>query len=232
MILHIPHSRTMMPADYPNLPRLHLERHTDWFTDRLFEHPLAQGFVFPYSRFYADMERLADDPLEAKGMGIFYTQTPWGQVYRERDEESVAQVYSVYQQWHRRLQQACWSQLYKQGQCVLIDCHSFSHHQVSEPEEVLPDINIGTNEKTTSPALIALTEQILREAGYSVAINFPYAYAVEPIQDPGFETIMIEINKRTYLTEDNQPSSGYERLKHTLDRFLEAIADYEHIYSP
>jgi hypothetical protein len=40
------------------LPDLHLARHTDWFTDDLFMIESAEHFVFSYSRFYADMERL------------------------------------------------------------------------------------------------------------------------------------------------------------------------------
>ena len=227
MILHLPHSQTTMPVAYPDLPQAHLNRHTDWFTDSLFEHPGAERFVFGYSRFYADMERLADDPLEEQGMGIFYTQTPWGVTYRQAIPDEVAKVRAIYNDWHTKLKKACLAQLAQQGRCVLVDGHSFSHHQVTDPEGRLPDINIGTNAKTTSKGLEDRVVEAFKEAGYQVAVNYPYAYSMEPTQEKGFETIMIEINKRCYLTEDFQPSAGYSKLKSTIDEVLEQIAAYE-----
>jgi len=37
---------------------------TDWFTDRLFQHPAAWPLVFPWSRLVCDVERLFDDSME------------------------------------------------------------------------------------------------------------------------------------------------------------------------
>jgi N-formylglutamate amidohydrolase len=212
-----------MPKHYPDLPELHLKRHTDWFTDELFDHADAERFVFPYSRFYADMERLEDDPLEAKGMGVFYTHTPWGVKYRHQDDDEYRQARKIYHQWHHDLKQATERELNEKGHCLLVDCHSFSHHQVFLPESELPDINIGTNELTTSPGLVTQVVGFWSERGYSVSVNQPYAYSVEPTRKPGFETIMVEINKRCYLTEDFKKTAGFLDLKAACSDMLELL---------
>jgi len=224
MILHIPHSSTQMPKHYLDLPKLHLYRHTDWFTDELFDHPDAQRFVFPYSRFYADMERLVKDPLESKGMGIFYTHTPWGVNYRKQDNGEYQQVRKIYHQWHDDLKQAAEGELNEKGHCLLVDCHSFSRHQVFLPESELPDINIGTNALTTSPGLVNQVLGFWSERGYRVSVNQPYAYSIEPTKKPGFETIMIEINKRCYLTEDFEKTPHFSVLKTECAEMLEMLS--------
>ncbi|MBE0470839.1 MAG: N-formylglutamate amidohydrolase [Methyloprofundus sp.] len=224
MILHIPHSSINMPVFYPDLPELHLKRHTDWFTDELFEFEGATRFVFEYSRFYADMERLEHDPLESKGMGIFYTRTPWDALYRDIEDEQYQKVMALYHKWHEALAKEAQQQIKENGYCVLVDCHSFSHHQVEDEEESLPDINIGTNPKSTSQKLTYLIQATFEEAGYSVSINYPYAYSIEPVQSRGFETIMIEINKRCYLTETFTKTQGFQPLKKTLHDVLTVIS--------
>ncbi|HQT04073.1 MAG TPA: N-formylglutamate amidohydrolase [Thiotrichales bacterium] len=227
MLLHIPHSRTLMPIQYKSLPDLHLARHTDWFTDDLFMIEGAEHFVFPYSRFYADMERLANDPLEAQGMGIFYTQTPWGVTYRDKILPEYEDVMKLHQKWHENLKHATEQQLKDNGYAVLVDCHSFSHHQVTQPESELPDINIGTNAVGTSSALVELITHGFESQGYSVAVDRPYQYAIAPIVDDAFETVMIEINKRCYLTEDFQRSGNYSDTKQAIQRVMKLLLAYE-----
>jgi len=227
MLLHIPHSQTLMPVHYDELPVLHLYRHTDWFTDDLFMVDKADHFIFPYSRFYADMERLANDPLEAQGMGIFYTQTPWKAVYRDLSLPEYKEVMSLYEQWHVNLKQTAEQQVKDHGYAVLVDCHSFSHHQVTQPEFELPDINIGTNPVGTSSELVDLIVKGFENQGYSVAVDMPYQYSIAPIVDDRFETVMIEINKRCYLTEDFQRSINYTKTKQTVQEVMKQLMAYE-----
>jgi N-formylglutamate amidohydrolase len=216
-----------MPVHYDKLLDLHLCRHTDWFTDDLFMIKDAEHFVFPYSRFYADMERLANDPLEAQGMGIFYTQTPWGVTYRDKSLPEYAEVMQLYQQWHEDLKYAAEQQVKDNGYAVLVDCHSFSHHQVTQPESELPDINIGTNAVGTSRALVDVIVHGFESQGYSVAVDMPYQYSIAPIVDDPFETVMIEINKRCYLTEDFHQSANYLATKQAVQNVMQLIAVYE-----
>ena len=227
MLLHIPHSSSCMPAQYDDLPAVHFNRHTDWFTDDLFMINGVQSFVFPYSRFYADMERLAQDPLEAQGMGIFYTQTPWNAIYRDKSLPEYADVMNLYQQWHAELTQNAQQQVTEFGYAVLVDCHSFSHHQVSQSESILPDINIGTNAIGTSRALVELIVHGFESQGYSVGVDTPYQYSIAPFVDNAFETVMIEVNKKIYLTEDFQHSPDYQATKQAVQKVMQQIEAYE-----
>jgi N-formylglutamate amidohydrolase len=216
-----------MPIQYKSLPYLHLARHTDWFTDDLFMIESAEHFVFPYSRLYADMERLYNDPLEAQGMGIFYTQTPWGVTYRDKSLPEYEDVMKLYQQWHENLKHAAEKQVKDNRYALLVDCHSFSHHQVPQPESELPDINIGTNAVGSSRASVDLITHGFESQGYSVAVDRPYQYSIAPIVDDAFETVMIEINKRCYLTEDFQRSTDYKTTKQAVQEIMKRLMAYE-----
>jgi N-formylglutamate amidohydrolase len=208
-----------MPVDYPKLPLLHINQHTDWFTDELFNHPYAQQLIFNYSRFYADMERLANDPLEESGMGIFYTITPWNIEYRDKEDDQFNKVMEIYQQWHKQLKDE------SHHHNLIIDCHSFSYHQVNYDDKRLPDFNIGTNVQTTSDKVTKLVKDFLTERGYSVEVNFPYAYSIEPHSE--IETIMIEVNKRIYLTDDLKKNDLFNKVKIDLAELLENLYQYE-----
>jgi len=173
------------------------------------------------------MERLDNDPLEAKGMGIFYTQTPWKVTYREKSLPEYEDVMKLYQQWHDDLKQAAEKQVKDNRYALLADCHSFSHHQVTQPESELPDINIGTNAVGTSRALVDLITHGFESQGLSVTVDKPYQYSIAPIVDDAFETVMIEINKRCYLTEDFQRSTDYKTTKQAVQRIMERLMAYE-----
>ena len=113
------------------------------------------------------------------------------------------------------------------GYAVLVDCHSFSHYQVTQPESELPDINIGTNAVGTSRALVDVIVHGLANQGFSVAVDMPYQYSIAPFVDDAFETVMIEINKRCYLTEDFQQSADYPATKQAVLIVMQLIAAYE-----
>ena len=81
ILLHIPHSSTAFPEgsnydfkDLDNEERLLI----DYYTDELFmpdeEQYAVESIVFPYCRLYCDVERLINDPLEEKGLGISYNR--------------------------------------------------------------------------------------------------------------------------------------------------------------
>ena len=79
LLLHIPHSSTAFPEgcnyefdDLDDEERLLI----DYYTDELFmpneEQYGIESAVFPYCRLYCDVERLINNPLEGKGLGLSY----------------------------------------------------------------------------------------------------------------------------------------------------------------
>lgn len=73
VVLNIPHSSSEFPGTakdgWENGIDVHIQRWTDWGTDRLFGmassmDPRIHPVTFPWSRFFCDVERLENDPLE------------------------------------------------------------------------------------------------------------------------------------------------------------------------
>ena len=163
---------------------------TDWHTDFLF-HKVKRENVravrFPFSRFVVDAERLWDDPLEQEGQGIVYKR--FGDYRREvppRSREALEQLWIRHQA--RLRSELC------EG-ALLLDCHSFP----SELSDV--DICIGWNEDWSKPdkETIDTVADMFDGYGYKVGLNTPYGNSMTPCCAFRYKSLMIEVNKRTYL---------------------------------
>ena len=92
MLLHIPHSSTIIPKEITFLKDIEkdLERMTDWYTNELFSHPHSEIVKFGFSRLVCDVERLLiDKPMEQFGHGITYSNDSYGnplRIVNDRDE--------------------------------------------------------------------------------------------------------------------------------------------------
>ena len=163
---------------------------TDWHTDYLFhgfKHPNIRTVRFPFSRFIVDAERLWNDPMEDIGQGI---------IYRHFDDyqRHVPQPYEalLLQLWEGH-QQKLKSSLCEDA--LLLDCHSF-------PEDMgNVDVCIGFNEDWSKPSqeLLDFTMNLFEENGYSVGVNYPYSNSEAPACPFGYQSMMLEVNKRVYL---------------------------------
>lgn len=88
IVLNIPHSSSRFPSKkdadaWPPAIKWQIDRWTDWYTDDIFvvDDPRVVPIIFPYSRFYCDVERLLGDPLEVVGQGIFMSDMMASPVY-------------------------------------------------------------------------------------------------------------------------------------------------------
>jgi N-formylglutamate amidohydrolase len=168
---------------------------TDWHTDTLFNPFMdnVEAVIFPYSRFFCDVERLRKDPLEEKGQGLFYTD--FDGFHREKTIELYKEVSILYERHHWSLTHASMSN----NTAVIIDCHSFP--------SVLSDIDvcIGFNEDDTKPSddLINYVSDKFKEIGLIVGINEPYSNSIVPdCKTDGLKSFMIELRKGVYMNED------------------------------
>lgn len=195
IVLHIPHASPVFPfglSSWEEGINSEITRWTDWYTDWLFASSTRKDsriipVSYPFSRFFCDVERLENDPLEAIGQGIFYTR--FGLLNRRySDAEKQLALYSFYEH-RRRLIKAL------RPEALLIDCHSF-------PAELSQtDICIGTNADWSRPDN-KLIDKILfhfQSKGYSVGLNEPYSNSISPETGFRYSSLMIEVNKRTYL---------------------------------
>jgi N-formylglutamate deformylase len=242
-ILHIPHSRPDIPADVRkdillNDAELHREllEMTDWHTEELFDVGIGSAIVYPVSRLVADPERFVDDkkePMSKKGMGAVYTRTSDGKTLRRMSpDERALLLRQYYMPHHDRLAKAVAHNLSKHGQCLIIDCHSFSSMPLPhEPKQSLPrpDICIGTDPFHTPEALIRTIEKACCENGLIVKQNFPFSGSLVPsafhLKDERVHSIMIEVNRSLYMDETTGgKAASFRGIKVDIRDLIEVVA--------
>ena len=244
VVIHIPHSSPYVP-DFLRREMLvsddefhqDLLAFTDWHTRDLFTHvAFPTRVVFPVSRMVCDPERFRSDDLEsmaAIGIGAVYLKDAFLRPLRRIDplqRELLLRLY--YDPHHRALTDAVDKALRQNGQCLVVDAHSFSATPLPykpEQDDDRPDICIGTCAGHTPALLKTRAVRFFRERGFSVEVNYPYAGTMVPLKHLGdrrVQSVMVEINRRLYRhPEDFRTSSKYAFLKRTIGDFLETAAE-------
>lgn len=213
----------------------------DWFTDELYSPIVSMGgsaLKHNVSRFVVDPERFEDDAQEcmaARGMGVIYTHGCSRQRVR-RDvtlPEREALLNEFYRPYHSAMFDAVDGCIKKFGRCVFIDCHSY-------PEKMLPyeihapgiraDIVLGTDPHHTPGGLIEKIQALVIEAGYSFALNDPFAGTVVPLslyKDPRVTAFMLEINRATYMNEvTTARTQGFANVQALVAKVVEASLEF------
>lgn len=134
ILLHIPHSSTSFPSESTNSfsdldedEKLLIDYYTDeLFVPRELERNIC-SVVFPYCRLYCDVERLVNDPLEDKGLGISYRRTLYSDYlpFEERSFSRLNEAFKYYADFHADVSKRIVEMTYM-NKILLIDCHSFS----------------------------------------------------------------------------------------------------------
>lgn len=233
ILLHIPHSSISFPLisdhsfnDLNNEERLLI----DYYTDELFipeqktEH--IYSVVFPYCRQFCDVERLINDPLEEKGLGIRYKRVKANLQLREFN--IYGNAFSYYADYHDMVSKI----LTNMGEeKLLIDCHSLSalpNLLNSNPPDI--DICIGHNddETCTDKVVIGNIVHHFESKGYKVGINDPYSNSKTFSVPVIYHSVMIEVNKRLYMDERSlKKTDGFERIKRDIQLLYKIILQNE-----
>jgi N-formylglutamate amidohydrolase len=202
IVLNIPHSVSTMPLNngWGDDIQAEIDKWTDWHTDTLFA-PTTNNIdrvkpvIFPVSRFYCDAERLLNDPMENIGQGIVYKEFNGKKRNLTHSEECKAMAYWYLHQTELS-DKLC-------PHALIIDCHSF-------PTEVAPDVDIciGYNQGWSRPDydMIEYLCKAFEDMGYKVSLNSPYTNSITPVDcnECYYKSVMIEVNKKIYLSEDNK----------------------------
>ena len=242
MILHIPHSSSVIPENLRDQIVLsddelaaELTLMTDAFTDALFTLPEATILRFPISRLLVDAERFSDDaeePMSKAGMGMIYTLTASGKkLKRTLQPQETRTLLSLYETHHQALLTEVKMELEKSGKALIVDCHSFPNNPLPCDEDQTiprPEFCIGTDSFHTPDELTQMTEHSLKKMGYSVRINQPYKGALVPItfykKDRHVESIMIEVNRSLYMYEmTGTKKDSFESIKRNIRTLLRSI---------
>ena len=200
----------------------HIVRWTDWFTDWIFCQAAVNDsrivpVSFPFSRFFCDVERLENDPLESIGQGIVYTD--FGECHRNIGD---AESKRLHEEFYRAFMERLRSNL--QPSAFLLDCHSFP----SDLSEV--DVCIGYNEDWSRPEdeILFQTKAIFESFGFKTGLNHPYSNSISPVMPFAYPSMMIELNKKTYLCETGElDSTGMAVVASSLKKVYGMILDLE-----
>jgi N-formylglutamate amidohydrolase len=142
-------------------------------------------------------------------------------------DDALRRIEGLYKPYHRALRKLVTRVHRDFGTAVLVDCHSMPSTAGPKDERPRADIVIGDRYGTSCVGVIADTiEVILRERGYTVSRNKPYAggFITEHYGNPaaGLHSVQLEINRGLYMDERR-----FERSKtfSTVAQDLEAMSD-------
>ena len=234
LLLHVPHSSTSFPEDSKfSFNDLDEEERLliDYYTDELFI-PEQTGekigtAIFPYCRLFCDVERMINDPLEKKGLGISYSRWVDKDRYSQtlRSFSSLNTAFKLYSDFHTEVSLKLIKAI---GNVLLIDCHSFSSLpnllNNDPPSDI--DICIGYNEDLTCPKKVTIGNivQYFRSRGYKVGINEPFSNSKTFSIPSEYNSVMIEVNKELYMDEHTlEKNEGFTRLKDDIQSLYEVL---------
>lgn len=165
----------------------------------------------------------ASSPRARAGLGIIPGRTAasghlWRRpVPRGELDRRIALVHVPY---HAAIERGLDRLAIAYGSAILMDCHSMPHRR-GQAELVIGDRH-GTS---AGAAITAAAARIARAAGWSVALNTPYAggHIIERHGNPAasIHALQLEVDRVAYLGPDARtPGPGFDRAA----RLLEALA--------
>lgn len=214
------------------LDRRTIRRSEDTFVDGLFTS--AHGLGAPllkanFPRVFVDVNRSSDEldptmfdgplpvpvatdsPRVSGGLGVIARIVGERQEIYERTlpaEEAAQRLASCYQPYHDTLAHLVDQTADIFGACALIDCHSMPSGAVRAAKDntgIRPDVVVGDRFGTScSPELTDAVTTALREVGFVVSRNRPYAggfITASYGQPPRVHAIQLEINRALYMNE-------------------------------
>ncbi|WP_417767176.1 N-formylglutamate amidohydrolase [Stappia sp.] len=255
-VFNSPHSGRHYPEPFLNasrLDRIAIRRSEDAFVDELFSGVTGLGApllraCFP--RAYLDVNR---EPYEldpkmyeerlpayansrsirvAGGLGTIARVVGEAQeIYRGRMSvrEALNRIETIYKPYHLTLRRLLARTHVNFGYAVLVDCHSMPSTIRSSDNGPRPDFILGDRYGTScAHTLVDLATEILRDMGYTVARNKPYAggFITEHYGRPakGLHALQIEINRSLYMDEARTDrNSDFDAFAADLARFNEAL---------
>lgn len=198
-------------------PRVFVDanRDRDELDPAMFDPPVA-GPAAPSARAAAGLGVVPR--LAADGRPLYAGRLP--------GEEAGRRLSAYYDPYHAAVRAALASARDRFGRAVLIDCHSMPSASARGADIVLGD-RYGA---ACSRATIAHAEAGLRDLGFAVVRNRPYAgaFTTEHYGQPrlGVEALQVEINRGLYMDELHvAPHRGLAALRETMARWIHHMSD-------
>jgi N-formylglutamate deformylase len=258
IVFNSPHSGNVYPRAFLAAARLELatlRRSEDSFVDELFAGVARQGFPLMRAHFprcYVDVNR---EPYEldprmfdgrlpsfantrsmrvAGGLGTVARVVGDAQeIYDQRIpvDDALQRIESLYKPYHRALRRLITRVHRDFGAAILVDCHSMPSTSGNRDERPRADVVLGDRYGTSCVPVVSDTiETVLREHGYSVNRNKPYAggFITEHYGNPtaGLHAIQVELNRALYMDERAfEKLPRFAELATTLEVLAARLAD-------
>ena len=145
-------------------------------------------------------------------------------------DDALRRIEGLYKPYHRALRRLVTRVHRDLGAVVLVDCHSMPSNAGSKDERPRADIVVGDRYGTSCvPAVTETIEATLRDLGYAVSRNKPYAggFITEHYGNPGagFHSIQLEVNRALYMDEKRfQRIASFDRLSADLVALASELA--------
>lgn len=238
ILIHIPHNSYTIPHEYRALFYLKDDelfheqlKMSDSYTDELFNVKAVQKLVFPVSRLVCDVERFRDEEDEEmtkQGMWVCYTKTSDCKDLKRVNDKHKQEILQKYYDKHHLNFEKQVSQMLKQGQCLIIDAHSFSSAPLPyelHSQEFRPDICIGTDSFHTPEKVRKYFYNAFSDLGYKVGINTPFCGTIVPLKfykkNKNVRSVMLEINRSLYMDESTGKKNKYfSKLKQDISQII------------
>jgi N-formylglutamate deformylase len=144
--------------------------------------------------------------------------------------EALKRIDGLYKPYHRTLRRV-FMRLHRDfGAAVLIDCHSMPSATGAKDERPRADFVLGDRYGTSCVPQVAETiEATMREFGYAVSRNKPYAggFITEHYGNPtaGLHAIQLEINRALYMDERRyQKAASFAKLAKEFEILADRLA--------
>ncbi|MEO0411918.1 MAG: N-formylglutamate amidohydrolase [Pseudomonadota bacterium] len=260
IMLASPHSGRAYPTSFVEQSRLNhatLRRSEDFCIDLLFDFAPSIGIPIicaEFPRCYVDVNRGADelDPIlflqkehtkatpisrrVANGLGVIPRVVGAGvEIYGEKLTlaEGRARLDQFHQPYHSAVKALAEQVSATFKTSLFIDCHSMPDSAAGRklPAGKTTDIVIGDlHGQACAPRVTQAAVITLREMGYSVSRNDPYAggYTTQTYGRPamGRHCLQLEINRRLYMDERRlKLTASFDTLQRDMRRFVEHMAN-------
>jgi len=258
ILFNSPHSGSVYPRAFLAASRLDigtLRRSEDSFVDDLIAGVVAQGFPLMRAHFprcFVDVNR---EPYEldprmfegrlpafantrsmrvAGGLGTVARVVGDAQEIYDRRipvDDALARIETLYKPYHRVLRQRLSRLQQDFGAAVLVDCHSMPSTAGQKDERPRPEFVLGDRYGTSCVGAVSETiERTLRELGYGVSRNKPYAggFITEHYGNPvaGMHAAQLEINRALYMDERRyQRSADFARVAADLETLARRLGE-------
>lgn len=237
LLVHIPHSSLMIPNECKKRLIKNVNDENIFISDYLVDKLVGKKIKtirFKYSRLFCDVERFNSDNeiMNKYGMGVVYNKDSNGKkfiVYEVEYKNNIIENY--YNRHHDMLNKKVSNTIDKYNKCILVDLHSFSDLFIKKMfgKDGAPDVCIGVENKYTSKLLVEQTVKHFKKYNYSVKVNYPYEGSIIPnkyftVYDERLDIIMIELNKRIYLNNNNKLNKKkFNKLKRCVNKYFKVI---------